>query len=142
MSITSANAILTLTVAGLFPTPVQIQGFSVDRAWESNATNMTESQIGVDGRKTAGFIFQIQDMTISLQGDSPSRAVFTSIRNTQRQIREVLRIDGTLDLNSTGESFVLTNGSLQTAKPLPDGQKVLSQMDYVIAFESITGTIS
>lgn len=141
-TITSANSVVALSVAGLFPAPIQIQGFSADRAWESGSLQMTETQVGVDGRKTAGFIFNPVEQTFSLQGDSPSRSFFTAIINAQRAAREVFRIDGTIDLPATGESFICTNGTLQASKMLPDAGKVLQQMDFVIVWESIQPTLS
>lgn len=142
MSITSANSVVTMTVAGLFPAPVQLQGFSADRAWETSAVAQTESVIGVDGRKTSGFIFNVVEQTFTLQGDSPSKFFFTQITNAQRAARDTLRIDANIVLPSTGESFTCKNGTLQSSKILPDGGKMLSDMDYVIVWESIQPTLS
>lgn len=141
-TITSANSVVALTVAGLFSTPVRLQGYSADRAWESGAVQMTETQMGVDGKKSHGFVFNPTDQTYSLQADSPSRNFFTAIINAQRAAREVFRIDGTIVLPATGESFTCTNGSLQASKMLPDAGKVLQPMDYVIVWESIQPTLS
>lgn len=142
MSITAANSVITLSVAGLFPAPVQLQGYSTDRAWETGAVTQTESQIGVDGRKTSGFVFNLVEQTYSLQGDSPSKFIFTSIWNAQASQREVFPINGTIALPATGESFVCNNGTLQSSKILPDGGKVLQPMDYVIVWESVEPTLS
>lgn len=141
-TITSANSIVTLTVAGLFPTPQQLQGFSADRAWESNQVGMAETQIGVDGFKAAGFIFNAVHQTFSFIANSPSRAIFTATIQATLAAREVYRIDATITLPATGESFVCTNGTLQDAKMLPDAGRVLEKMDYVIVWQSITPTIS
>lgn len=141
-TITSANSVVALSVAGLFPVPQRIQGFSADRAWESGAIAMTETQMGVDGLKSSGYIFNPVPQTYSLQADSPSRSFFTAIINGMRAAREVLRIDGTIVLPATGESFTCTNGSLQDAPMLPGAGKVLQPMDYVIVWESIQPTLS
>lgn len=142
MSITSANSVVTLQVAGLFPTPQQLQGYSTDRAWESGQVQETEAQIGVDGRKTAGYIFNLVEQTFTLQADSPSRAFFTAISAAQRAARDIYIISGTITLPSTGESFICTNGTFRGSKPLPDGGKVLQQQDYVIEWESVQPTLS
>lgn len=142
MSITSANSVVTMTVAGLFPAPVQLQGYSADRAWETSAVVQTESQIGVDGRKTSGYIFNMPEQTFTLQGDSPSKFFFTQITNAQRAARDTLRIDAVIVLPATGETFICANGTLQSSKILPDGGKVLSDMDYIIVWESIQPTLS
>lgn len=141
-TITSANSVVALTVPGLFPAPVLLRGFSADRAWESGSVVMTETQMGVDGRKTAGYIFNPTEQTFSLQADSPSRAFFTAIINAQKAAREVFIINGAIDLPATGESFICTNGTLQSSKMLPDGGKVLQAMDFVIVWEKIQPTLS
>lgn len=141
-TITSANSVVALTVAGLFPVPVRIQGFSADRAWESGAVQMTETQMGVDGLKSSGYVFNPVPQTFALQADSKSRDFFTAIINAQRAAREVFRIDGTIDLPSTGESFICTNGTLQAAPMLPGAGKVLQPMDFEIVWESIQPTLS
>jgi hypothetical protein len=141
-SITSSNSVFTLTVPGLFPVPQQLQGYSADRAWETENLVLSESQIGVDGRKTSGYVPSIIPQTISLQADSPSKIIFTSLINAMRAAREVFIISGTIDLPSTGESFVCTRGTLRDAKVIPNAGKVLQPVDYVIEWESISPTLS
>jgi predicted 2-oxoglutarate/Fe(II)-dependent dioxygenase YbiX len=129
-------------VAGLFPIPQQLRGYSADRAWESEAIELTESQMSVDGRKTSGYVFNMVPQTFNLQADSPSKAIFNAIINAMKAAREVLYISGTIDLPSTGESFVCTRGTLKSGKMLPDAGKVLQPMTYTIEWESINPTIS
>lgn len=141
-TITSANSVVTLSVAGLFPVPQQLQGYSADRAWESGNVDLTESQIGVDGRKTSGLIFNMVEQTFSLQADSPSKQIFTSIINAQRAARDIFYISGTIDLPSTGESFICTRGTIKNAKMLPDAGRVLQPMSFAIEWESVVPTLS
>jgi hypothetical protein len=141
-TITSANSVVTLSVAGLFTIPQQLHGFSAERAWESEAIEMSESQMGVDGRKTSGYVPRIVPQTFALQADSPSRAIFTAIVNATKAAREVFIISGTIDLPSTGESFICTRGTLKTSKMLPDAGTVLQPMSYTIEWESIHPTLS
>lgn len=141
-TITSANSVFTISVAGLFPVPQQLQGYSAERAWESETVELSESQMSVDGRKTSGFVFNMVTQTVSFQADSPSKQIFISIMNAMKAAREVFYISGTIDLPSTGESFICTRGTLKSAKPLPDAGKVLQPMSYVIEWESINSTIS
>jgi hypothetical protein len=98
--------------------------------------------MGVDGRMTAGYTPNPVRQTISLQADSPSKQIFTAIANAMKAAREVFYISGTIDLPSTGESFVCTRGILQAVKPLPDAGKVLQPMDFMIVWESINPTLS
>ena len=136
-TITSANSVFTLVVAGLFPAPVQLKGYASDKAFTTEAVDLAEVQMGVDGRMTAGFVPNPVKQTITLQADSPSKDIFTAMIQAMKTAREVFYISGSISLPSTGESFALTRGILTNAKQIPDAQKVLQPVDYVITWERI-----
>lgn len=140
-SITSANSVFTLVVAGLFPAPVQLQGYSSDRAFTTDALELAEVNMGVDGRMTAGYTPNPTKQTITLQADSPSKDFFTAIIQAMKTAREVFYFSGSIALPSTGESFTLTRGILTTGKQIPDAQKVLQPVDYVITWESVNRSL-
>lgn len=140
-SITSANSVFTLVVAGLFPAPVQLKGYASDKAFTTEAVDLAEVQMGVDGRMTAGFVPNPVKQTITLQADSPSKDIFTAVIQAMKTAREVFYISGSISLPSTGESFTLTRGILTNAKQIPDAQKVLQPVDYVITWESVNRSL-
>ena len=140
-TITSANSVFTLVVAGLFPTPVQLKGYASDKAFTTEAVDLAEVQMGVDGRMTAGFVPNPVKQTITLQADSPSKDIFTAVIQAMKTAREVFYISGSISLPSTGESFALTRGILTNAKQIPDAQKVLQPVDYVITWESVNRSL-
>lgn len=140
-TITSANSVFTLVVAGLFPAPVQLKGYASDKAFTTEAVDLAEVQMGVDGRMTAGFVPNPVKQTITLQADSPSKDIFTAIIQAMKTAREVFYISGSISLPSTGESFTLTRGILTNAKQIPDAQKVLQPMDFVITWESVSRSL-
>lgn len=139
--ITSANSVLTLVVPALFPAPQQLQGYATDDAFADEALQLSESVMGVDGRKSAGYTPAITKQTITLQADSPSMSFFEAIMQAMKQQRGVLRIEGSLVIPSTGRSYVLTNGSLETVKQMPDGKKILQPQAWVIAWEAVSPSI-
>ena len=140
-TITSANSVFTLVVAGLFPAPVQLKGYASDKAFTTEAVDLAEVQMGVDGRMTAGFVPNPVKQTITLQADSPSKDIFTAVIQAMKAAREVFYISGSISLPSTGESFALTRGILTNAKQIPDAQKVLQPVDYVITWESVNRSL-
>jgi len=140
-TITSANSVFTIVIAGLFPAPVQLQGYASDKAFTTEALDLAEVQMGVDGRMTAGFVPNPTKQTITLQADSPSKDIFTALIQAMKTAREVFYISGTIALPSTGESFTLTRGILTNAKQIPDAQKVLQPVDYVITWESVNRSL-
>lgn len=141
-SITSANSVFTITVAGLFPVPVKLQGYAADRAWETSNVTYTESVMSVDGIKSSGFVFNQVEQTVTLQADSQSKAVFNAIVNAMKSSREILIISGNIVLPATGESFVCRRGTLKDGKALPSAGKVLEAVTYVIEWQSIDPTIA
>lgn len=54
-TITSANAILILTVEELYPSGVQIEKFASDDAFSSDNVTIAEVRMGVDGQLAAGY---------------------------------------------------------------------------------------
>ena len=140
-TITSANSVFTIVIAGLFPAPVQLQGYASDKAFTTEALDLAEVQMGVDGRMTAGFVPNPVKQTITLQADSPSKDIFTAVIQAMKTAREVFYISGSISLPSTGESFTLTRGILTNAKQIPDAEKVLQPVDYVITWESVNRSL-
>lgn len=136
-TITSANSVVSLTVPGLFDTPVQLQGYSADKAWDTAAVVLTETQIGVDGRKTAGIVFNPVKQTFSLQADSPSAQIFEAIYSAQRAARDVYYIYATITLPATGESYVCNKGTLEDYNAIASAGKVLQMRDFSINWGSI-----
>ena len=140
-TITSANSVFTIVIPGLFPEPVQLQGYASDKAFTTEAIDLAEVQMGVDGRMTAGFVPNPTKQTITLQADSPSKDIFTALIQAMKTAREVFYVSGTIALPSTGESFTLTRGILTNTKQIPDAQKVLQPMDFVITWESVNRSL-
>lgn len=136
-SITSSNSILTLSVS-LFPVPFEIQGFSSDRAFATESLKIAEVLMGVDGKLSAGYTPEPSVQTITLQADSPSRFFFTTLLQATKIGRMIYYLNGTLSIPSTKENFSLNRGVLTSLKQIPDGQKILQPIDYVITWESVT----
>lgn len=136
-TITSANSVFTIVAAGLFPAPVQLKGYAADKAVMTDAIDVAEVQMGVDGRMTAGYTPNPTKQTISLQADSPSRVIFDGILAASKTAREIFYVSGEIVLPATGEKFTLRRGVLTTGKQMPDIGKVLQAVDYVITWESV-----
>lgn len=140
-TITSANSVVTLTVPGVYDQPVQLQGYSVDKAWSTDMLDLAETQIGVDGRMTAGYIFKTVKQTFSIQADSPSIQVFETIWAAMAQVRDIYWISGTIDLPSTGQSYTMIRGVLTVIKTIADAAKVLQAKEYTIEWQLVQGSL-
>ncbi len=140
-TITSANAVVTVTVQGLYNSPVRLQGFSTDKAWDIAAQVVTETQIGVDSRKTAGLVFNAVKQTFSFQADSPSVQFFESIYAAQIAARELYYLSATIDLPATGESYVCNKGTLEDYNSLASAGKVLTPREFSINWQNIVPSV-
>jgi hypothetical protein len=139
-TITSANSQLTLAIGGLYGSPVSIQGYAVDDAFESEAVQQSETLMGVDGVLSGGKVWIPYKMTIHLQADSPSVAIFDAWRATQDAVVDVFTANGTIILPSTGLAYALYNGYLTMATPFPAVKKTLQPVVYEITWQTIVGS--
>jgi Tail fiber protein gp32 len=140
-TITSANSVVTLSAPGIYNQPVQLQGYSADKAWSTDMLDLAETQIGVDGRMTAGYIFKVVKQTFSLQADSPSIQIFETIWAAMAQARDIYWLSGTIDLPSTGQSYAMIRGVLTGVKTIADAAKVLQAKEYTIEWQLVQASL-
>lgn len=136
-TITSANAVFTISQPALFPAPVQIQGFSTDKAWATESVVIAETLMGVDGIMSSGYLPNMVKMTVSLQADSSSKGVFQSIVDNTKNLRDTFYFDGIITLPSTGEVYTFTRGVLENYKAIQDGAKVLQPTEVTICWNYV-----
>lgn len=136
-TITSANAVVTLTVPGLFDVPVRLFGFGPDNAWETASVVTTETQIGVDVRKTAGLVFNPVKHTYSFQADSPSVQVFEAIYAAQYAIRDLYYLTMTFNIPATGQAYIGNKGTLEDYNAIPSAGKVLKVREFSVSYLNI-----
>lgn len=137
-TLTSANAAIFLQIAGLFPTPQQLQGFAVDDIFSVEKLNSAEVQMGVDGRFSAGFVFVPVKWNISLMADSESNFLFDQWYTAQQTGRELLPCSGIVLLETLNTKWTLTRGFLTGYPVMPDAKKILESRNFELTFQSIT----
>lgn len=139
-TITAANSVYLLGVTGVFPVPQQLQGYSADAAFDTDASEPAEVVIGVDGIMSAGFVPFITRQTISIMPDSPSSDLFETWLQAMKAAREVFFGNAVISLPSVGRSYVLTRGVLTSAVSIPGTRKVLQSRNFIISWASIDPT--
>lgn len=135
-SITGANAIIMLSIPGLFTTPQQLQGFAADDIFDTDALASTEVLMGVDGKMSAGFVFVPMVQNYSLQADSPSCRLFEQWWAFQQEARDVFRANGIVVLTAVGSKWTLRNGALTGFSPIPGVKKLVQPRRFTITWES------
>lgn len=137
MSITSANAILMINIAGLFATAQQIQGWAADEAFEVETVEATETLMGIDGILSGGFVNAPVPMGITLMADSPSLGFFETWAVQQRLNQDAFTGSGILRLPGLGRKWAMPKGFLRNFMPIPAARKVLQPRRFSIIWESV-----
>lgn len=126
VSITSANAKLTLTVrntVGIVVGPFTLEGYAADAAFATETVDAAEALMGVDGKMAAGYLPRITRYTISLMANSPSIALMEAWDNAQKVLGDVLVADGFLAAPSLGRAYALVKGVLTRLTPIPTARR-------------------
>lgn len=137
-TITAANAVFTLAVNGVFNVAQQLQQFSADDVFDTEAVESAEIMMGVDGHLSAGFVFVAVKQSITLQADSPSNLIFEAWQQAQKTARDLFFAQGGVILPSVGRAYTMTRGVLTSYPPIPDAKKVLQPRKYGITWESVS----
>lgn len=136
--ITSANAVMLLSINGLYNQAVPLQGFAADTAFTEDAIAPTEVVMGVDGYLSAGVVLHPTKQKISLMPDSDSIAIFDQWYEAQKSTRTVYYASATIELPAVGKTYTLTKGVLTNYKHVPDAKKTLTAQEYEITWESVS----
>ena len=134
LKITSANAVYLLTVPGVFSSSQQIQGFSVDEAFDTEPAQTSEVQLGVDGNTAFGWVPRVTRQTISLLAASPSFILFESWVAAQDSAMDVFLASGTIILPAVARQYFLPNGALTRYPALPNARRVLMGRQFEITW--------
>lgn len=137
-TLTSANAILLISVAGLFDVAQRIQGFATDDMTDTDAVESGETSMGIDGRLSAGFVPVPVMQNITLQADSESLDFFERWDTTEQAIREKYVASGSLLIRATGRKYDMTRGFLRSISRTPALKKTLQPRRCTIVWERVT----
>lgn len=135
-TITAANAVFMLSVPGLFDAPVQLQGFSADDVFDTEAVDPAEIMMGVDGYMSAGFVWVPIKQGITLMADSDSNDIFETWYANNGP-NDLFVANGSVRLKSIGKSYTMTRGVLSTYPSMADAKKVLQPRKYGITWNRI-----
>lgn len=136
MSITSANAIITLTAVGVFDAPFQLQQFEVDDLFGVDPIEVAEVKMSPDGFLTGGFINVPTKQTFGLMADSPSNFFFEQIVLQQKANQETIVVNGVILLTAVSKKWVMTRGFITRYAPMPDAKKTLQARKHEITWQN------
>ena len=134
-SISSANAVLMLSVPLVFTTPVQLQQFAVDDIFDIDAIEAAETMMGVDGFLTGGYVNVPIKMNLSFMADSPSPPIFDVWYLAQKGV-DAFPANAVITLRSLATKWTFTRGFLTSYKPVPDAKKLLQPRKFGLTWQS------
>ena len=137
MSLTGANARITISQPTLFPTPQTIQGFAADDVTDMDPAEIVERLMGVDGVLSFGFVWVERMQNITLQADSASNDVFDIINAQQEAIQDVYALAGKITLPGIGLAFNCINGALMRYPPMPHVQKLIKPRKFTVVWNRV-----
>lgn len=137
-TLTNANSALAIQIVGLYPIAQAIQGYSTDDAFSVDDIEPAEVMMGTDGFLSGGYVPVPKKLTLTLQADSASNAVFDNWLSAQDAAKEIYISNATISLQGTGDKFAFTRGILTSATPMATGKKVLQPRKFTITFQSLS----
>lgn len=142
MDITSANAVILLTVPLFLPVPQQLQGFAADDIYDTDDVVVAETLMGVDGNLSGGTVFMPTPQTFTLQADSSSVDFFEGLDTAQQASARlggpgVFPMFGVVTLTSVGKTYTMSNGILTRSKRLPDAKRLLQPRKFQVMWQTV-----
>jgi hypothetical protein len=139
MSLTSANSVLMIGVAGLYTVPQQLQGFAEGDMYDMDTIDNAEVVMGADGFMSSGWIPQIKTMNVMLQADSASNSFFEAWYAAEEAAREIYNAFATISQPGVKRSYALTNGVLVGYSPMASAKKILQPRKFSIKWNYVVG---
>jgi hypothetical protein len=137
-SITSANAVLVITIPGVYNSGQQLQGFAAEDIFSMDAIDPAELSMGVDGNLSAAFIFVPTKQGINLQADSASNKIFEDWRAAEVAAVEKLPCSMIVTLPAVKKTYACVTGYLTSYPQVSDAKKSLQPRKYEITWNTVT----
>ncbi len=138
-TITSADASFQISVGGLFDTPFTLQNWTADRAWETDAVDIAELQLSVDGFLSAGFIPYLIPQSVMFMPSSSSIPYFEQWIATEVANQAKLTATGVMYIPSVSTKYNFTQGYLTNITATPSAAKVLGPRTFRLTWAAVSG---
>lgn len=136
-TLTSANAVFLLGIAGIYTTAQQLQGWDSDDAFMTAAVKPGQTKMGIDGFLSGGWVPTAKPQVITLQADSASNDIFDIWAQTQEAAQELSIAFGIIILPGLGKKFACTRGILTDYIPVPNVKLLTQPRKFEITWNSI-----
>ena len=135
--LTSADSTLILVCAELYPSGIQIEGFSTDSILTGEDITIAETRMGVDGRLSAGYTPTPKNVVITLEASSPSLEVMQNIFQYMQSTKTQPECSMTIQIPSMRQVASLVQGCMTKGRLIPDLKKLLDPTSWSFTFAEI-----
>ncbi|MFT8723528.1 MAG: hypothetical protein ABF443_12000 [Acetobacter malorum] len=135
--ITAANSVYTITVPGLYNAPITLENYAADRAFETEARELAETAMSIDGYLNAGWIPNPVSQTIALAASSESALIFEAIVMAQDARRGLYRMGAEIQIPAIGRKYTMVRGLLRSIVNVPTAGRVLEARHFEITWERV-----
>jgi len=108
-----------------------------DKFFNFDAQDIVETVRGVDGKMTAAVIFTTTALTVTVAPNSDTHRVFNAVSEYQNTTLTPAKIIGTIVLPSIGRAYTFDKAFLKNLKFVPEGAKMLGDLDYKLDIERL-----
>jgi hypothetical protein len=136
-TLTAANAIIALAVAGVVSAPVNLEQFSADDVTGTEGVAPTETSMGVDGVLSGGMVYVPRKQTIILQANSPSNDFFEQWDAAQKAAVEAFPASGMILQPSLSKAYTLVTGWLTGYPSFAELKKTAQPRRYEITWQDV-----
>lgn len=136
--LTAADIVIVLSVPDVFGAPFQLQGFATEDVFNTDAIEISETQMGVDGNLSAGYVPREIPQKFMLQADSTSIDYFETIYARQVAQRAVYPFTGIFTIPAAEKTYNAVRGFLKGYSPTPSVGKVLKPREFGITWQTMS----
>jgi hypothetical protein len=137
-SITSSNSIIIIGVTNLLP-PTQIQGYSADDIFTSEAIDNAETIMGLDGLLSAGYVPAPVTITFQMMANSASISFFEAWFAAEQQAGDKYTGFANITVPGIGRNYTGAKCFLRNYSPLASARKVMEARSFSLQFEKLIG---
>jgi len=135
--ISSGNVVIAIGAFNLIPVPTILQGYTPEDIYSYDQLANAETQMGLDGRLSGGFVAQAVMQTFTQMPNGPSVSFWDTIVAAQRANFTLYQLFANITIISLGATYIQRNGIIVDASPAPSAGKVMGHRTFKVAWESV-----
>jgi len=136
-SLTAANAVIAISIQGLYPVPQNLVQFATDEVFDGPSLASAEVEMGVDGVLSGGFVYVKFPQKYTFRANSPSIAIFDNWWQAQQALTTILAANASIKLPALGKKWTLLNGFLTSYQPIPNAKKLLQPQVFEVSWQNV-----